>query len=59
MVGPLDGNIVPGCITMTAFNFLQMSLWDGLFLICGGFKTFEIAFYHSIVNLHLSVTGIL
>jgi hypothetical protein len=29
---------------------MQMTLWAGLFLTCGEFNHFDVAFYHSVVN---------
>lgn len=37
-------------VILMIVNLLQMSLWAGLFLICGEFKSFKVAFYHSVVN---------
>jgi hypothetical protein len=33
-----------------AGNLLQMTLWAGLFVLCGEFHDFPVAFYHSAVN---------
>ena len=37
-------------LTMLAGNFLQMAVWAALFVACGEFQTFDVAFYHSVVN---------
>jgi hypothetical protein len=37
-------------LVMLAGNLLQITLWAGLFLICGEFKDYATAFYHSVVN---------
>jgi hypothetical protein len=37
-------------VVMLAGNFLQISLWAGLFYVSGEFKDFATAFYHSVVN---------
>jgi hypothetical protein len=39
-------------VVLLAFSahLLEIALWAGLFLICGEFRDFGIAFYHSAVN---------
>jgi hypothetical protein len=37
-------------VVLLAGNFLQISLWAGLFYVSGEFKDFATAFYHSVVN---------
>jgi len=31
-------------------HLIEIALWAGLFVICGEFKSFELAYYHSAVN---------
>ncbi|HTW78000.1 MAG TPA: ion channel [Terracidiphilus sp.] len=33
-----------------AAHLIEIALWAALFVICGEFKSFELAFYHSAVN---------
>ena len=42
--------LVAVMLIMLAGNVLQMTLWAWLFLVCGEFKEFATAFYHSVVN---------
>jgi hypothetical protein len=37
-------------LIMLAGNLLQITLWAGLFFVCGEFEEFASAFYHSVVN---------
>jgi hypothetical protein len=42
--------LVTVMLIMLVGNFLQITLWAGLFLECGEFEDFATAFYHSVVN---------
>ena len=37
-------------LLMLAGNLLQITIWGGIFIACGEFKDFTLAFYHSVVN---------
>jgi len=37
-------------LIMLVGNLLQITIWSGVFIACGEFKDFAIAFYHSVVN---------
>jgi hypothetical protein len=42
--------LVAVMLIMLVGNLAQITLWAGLFFICGEFKEFATAFYHSVVN---------
>jgi Ion channel len=42
--------LVAAMVTMLGGNLLQMTIWAGLFVACGAFGDFSVAFYHSVVN---------
>lgn len=37
-------------LILMVVNLLQMAFWAGLFVFCGEFEDFGVAFYHSVVN---------
>ena len=37
-------------LIMLGGNLLQITIWSGLFMVCGEFEDFATAFYHSVVN---------
>lgn len=47
----IDTGIVAGVILFAfAAHLVEMALWAALFVICGEFSDFRIAYYHSAVN---------
>ena len=53
-VGAVVSNNLGIFVLAITFAFVahltEIALWASLFLICGEFKTFELAYYHSAVN---------
>lgn len=53
-VGSVVSNNLGIFVLAITFAFVahltEIALWAGLFVICGEFKTFELAYYHSAVN---------
>jgi len=54
VVGPLPSNNLGVFVMAMSFAFVahltEIALWAALFVICGEFKSFELAYYHSAVN---------
>ncbi|REK11960.1 MAG: two pore domain potassium channel family protein [Planctomycetota bacterium] len=42
--------LIVSMLAMVVGNFVQMSIWAWLFVACGQFEEFRVAFYHSVVN---------
>ena len=42
--------VVPAMAFAFVAHLIEIALWAGLFVICGEFKQFAVAYYHSAVN---------